>query len=91
MARHPHRPRQHEWIWALHGNSRPSPTTLARLLDAVQKSPSVGIAGPKIVDWDDPRLLVSLGVQATRTGRRIASPEPEADQVSTTSGQTSLP
>ncbi|HKX68559.1 MAG TPA: glycosyltransferase family 2 protein, partial [Intrasporangium sp.] len=70
-----------EWIWVLHGNSRPSPTTLACLLDAVQKSPSAGIAGPKIVDWDDPRLLVSLGVQVTRTGRRIASPRPgEADQ-----------
>ncbi|HEX5970273.1 MAG TPA: glycosyltransferase, partial [Intrasporangium sp.] len=53
--------RSPEWIWVLHGNSRPSPTTLARLLDAVQKSPSAGIAGPKIVDWDDPRLLVSLG------------------------------
>jgi Predicted glycosyltransferases len=70
-----------EWLWVLHGNSRPSPTTLARLLEAVQKSPSAGVAGPKIVDWDDPRLLVSLGLQATRTGRWIPSPEPgEADQ-----------
>ena len=73
--------RSHEWLWVLHGNSRPSPSTLARLLDAVQKSSSAGVAGPKIVDWDDPRLLVSLGVQATRAGRRINSPEPgEADQ-----------
>lgn len=70
-----------EWLWVLHSNSRPSPTTLARLLDAVRTSPSAGIAGPKIVDWDDPRLLVSLGIEATRTGRIIASPEPgESDQ-----------
>ncbi|MDV3220026.1 glycosyltransferase family 2 protein [Intrasporangium sp.] len=70
-----------EWIWVLHDNCAPGPATLARLLAAVRKSPSVGIAGPKVVDWDDSRRLVSLGIQVTRSGRRIASPLPgEADQ-----------
>ncbi|WP_353352998.1 glycosyltransferase family 2 protein [Intrasporangium sp. DVR] len=71
----------HEWIWVLEHSTAPRPTALQRLLDAVGRSPSVGLAGPKIVDADDPRRLVSLGVQVTRTGRLIASPEPgEADQ-----------
>ncbi len=44
-------------------------------------SRSVGIAGPKVVAWDDPRRLVELGIQVTHTGRRLASPVVgEADQ-----------
>ena len=70
-----------EWVWVLHDDTVARPTALARMLEAVRRSPSVGIAGPKIVEWDDPRRLVELGIQVTRTGRRIASPAPgEADQ-----------
>ncbi len=63
-----------EWVWVLHDDTAPDATALARLAEAVRRSPSVGIAGPKIVAWQDPRLLVELGVQITRTGRRIALP-----------------
>lgn len=70
-----------DWVWVLHAGSSPRPSTLARLLDAVRGKPSVGIAGPKIVDWDDPRRLVGLGIGVTRTGRLMASPaRGEADQ-----------
>ncbi|MEO7130693.1 MAG: glycosyltransferase family 2 protein, partial [Dermatophilaceae bacterium] len=70
-----------EWVWVLHDDTAPEATALARLAEAVRRSPSVGIAGPKIVAWQDPRLLVELGVQITRTGRRIALPlRGEADQ-----------
>lgn len=70
-----------EWVWVLPDRTSPAPTALERLLDAVGRSPSVGLAGPKVVDAADPRRLVSLGLQVTRTGRLIASPAPgEADQ-----------
>lgn len=70
-----------EWVWLLHEGAAARASTLERLVEAVLRSPSVGVAGPKVVSWDDPRRLVELGVQVTRTGRRIASPaRGEADQ-----------
>ena len=70
-----------EWVWLLHDDGAPDPESLARLLAAVGRSPSVGVAGPKIVRWEDPRTLVEVGVQLTRAGRRISSPHPgERDQ-----------
>ncbi|MEO7448964.1 MAG: glycosyltransferase, partial [Humibacillus sp.] len=71
----------HAWVWVLDEGAPASPSTLARLLTAGQASLSVGIVGPKLVDWDDPRRLVELGIQVTRTGRRLAVPAPgEVDQ-----------
>ena len=69
------------WLWVVHDDSAPTPTALARLLQAGLRSPSVGVAGPKLVAWHDPRRLVGLGLQVTRTGRRLGSPAAgEADQ-----------
>ncbi|MER7071499.1 glycosyltransferase family 2 protein [Terrabacter sp. NPDC000476] len=69
------------WVWVLHDDAVPRPTALERLLQAGLRSRSVGIAGPKIVSADDPRRLVEMGIQITRTGRRLASPaRGEADQ-----------
>ena len=57
------------------------PTALLRLVEAVRRSRSVGIAGPKVVRWENPRLLVELGRQVTRAGRRVDAPTfGEADQ-----------
>lgn len=70
-----------EWLWVVPDRAVPLSTALERLLDAAGRSPSVGVAGPKVVDAADPRRLVSLGLQVTRTGRLMASPKPgEADQ-----------
>ncbi len=69
------------WVWVLHHDTIARRTTLARLLEAVLRSPSVGVAGPKVVSAADSRQLVEMGVSLTRTGRLIASPAPgEADQ-----------
>jgi len=69
------------WVWVLHDGAAATPSTLARLLAPGLGSRSVGIAGPKVVAWDDSRRLVELGVQVTHTGRRLASPVVgEADQ-----------
>ena len=72
---------QPEWIWLLDDTTAPTPTALRRLVEAVRRSPSVGIAGPKVVQWSDPRRLVELGRQVTRSGRRIDAPAyGDADQ-----------
>ncbi len=69
------------WVWVLHDDTVPRANALAQLLQAGLRSKSVGVAGPKIVSWDDPRRLVEMGIQITRTGRRLASPaRGEADQ-----------
>lgn len=69
------------WVWVLHDDSVPRGNALAQLLQAGLRSKSVGVAGPKLVSWDDPRRLVEMGIQITRTGRRLGSPvRGEADQ-----------
>ena len=69
------------WVWVLHEGAAATPSTLGRLLGAGLASPSVGIAGPKVVAWDDTRRLVELGIQVTHTGRRLSTPAVgEADQ-----------
>jgi len=75
-----------EWLWLLHDDSAADPRTLARLLEAVRRSASVRVAGPKVVQWDDPRRLVEMGHQLTRSGRRIDAPafgEPDQGQYDT--------
>ncbi len=68
-------------VWVLTSDSAAAPMTLARLLDAVRRSPSVGAAGPKLLDWTRPGALRSVGLQLTRSGRIIPSPAPgEPDQ-----------
>jgi GT2 family glycosyltransferase len=68
-------------VWVLTDDAAPEPEALHRLVEAMQRSESVGIAGPKVVDRDDPRRLLELGIQVTRSGRLIASPAPgEPDQ-----------
>ncbi|HEY7717841.1 MAG TPA: glycosyltransferase, partial [Pedococcus sp.] len=74
-------PDQVEHLWLLTSDSAPDERALARLLDAVRRSPSVAAAGPKLVRWDQPGSLDSVGLQLTRAGRVIPSPVPgEPDQ-----------
>ncbi|WP_457252497.1 glycosyltransferase [Pedococcus sp. P5_B7] len=70
-------------VWVLTSDSAAAPMTLARLLDAVRRSPSVGAAGPKLLDWTRAGALRSVGLQLTRSGRLIPSPaagEPDQGQ-----------
>lgn len=59
-----------EWVWLLHDDSAPEPDALAQLVEAAETMPSVAVLGPKVRDWDDPRLLVEVGVTMDRAGRR---------------------
>ncbi len=70
-----------EWLWLLPDDCAPAADALARLVGAVRRSPSVGVVGPKVLDWERPRQLLEVGQLLTRSGRRLAAPAPgETDQ-----------
>ena len=58
-----------EWLWLLHDDGAAAPDALARLLDAVEAGPTVGVAGCKQVDWDDEALLLDVGFTVSTLGR----------------------
>lgn len=69
------------WIWLLHDDSAPAPDALAELVRAVQRAPSVAVAGCKQRTWTDPERLLEVGVRTTPWGRRMTDVEPgELDQ-----------
>ena len=71
------------WLWLLHDDSAAAPEALTCLLDAALRSPSVGVAGPKLITWDAPSRLLELGSVITRSGRRVGGPatgEPDQGQ-----------
>ncbi|WP_461171002.1 glycosyltransferase family 2 protein [Arthrobacter sp. Z1-15] len=60
-----------DWLWLLHDDSAPAPQALEELLLAVERAPSVTIAGTKQVDWENGRLLVDVGVSISRWAERV--------------------
>src|SRR5450830_1998982 len=59
------------WLWLLHDDSAPEPSALAELVRAVERAPSVAIAGVKQRTWTDPPRLLEVGVRTSRSGRRM--------------------
>lgn len=53
------------WLWLLHDDSAPDSSALSELIAAIELSPSVAIAGPKLVEWNDPRTISQLGLTLT--------------------------
>lgn len=70
-----------QWLWLLHDDSAPTPGALEALLDAVEKAPSVTMAGGKLMDAEHPDRLQDVGLSMTRAGRRFNRVSPdEVDQ-----------
>lgn len=59
-----------QWWWILHDDSAPTPASLGVLLAHAVDQPSVGVWGPKVLGWDEPRRLLEVGVSISRSGRR---------------------
>lgn len=55
-----------DWVWLLHDDCVPKETALAELIVAVEKAPSVGVAGVKQLVWPNSNKLVELGTTVTR-------------------------
>ena len=58
------------WVWLLHDDLAVEPTTLEALLDHAELSPSAVLLGPKARDWNDPRVLVEVGLTTDAAGHR---------------------
>jgi GT2 family glycosyltransferase len=68
------------WIWILHHDSAPEEAALAQLSRAAEISPSVGIIGPKLLDWNHPIQIRQLGLTVTKSSRPFTLVEDEYDQ-----------
>ena len=74
-------PEHQVWLWLLHDDSAPQEGCLEHLLTAATNARSVGIVGPKQVGWDNPELLLEVGLRATASARRANDIVPgEVDQ-----------
>ena len=60
-----------DWIWLLHDDAAPAPDALAELLHAVERAPSVTVAGCKQLGWDNERHLVDVGLSTSRWAERL--------------------
>jgi GT2 family glycosyltransferase len=60
----------HAWVWLLHDDCAPEPGALEALLAHAAADPSAALLGPKVRDWDDPRVLVEVGVTVDGSGHR---------------------
>lgn len=69
-----------EWLWLLRADTAPEPGALAALLAAVELAPSVAMAGPKLVDPDDPGRIVSYGETISGLGATVVLVDGELDQ-----------
>ncbi|TXK16275.1 glycosyltransferase family 2 protein [Homoserinibacter sp. GY 40078] len=69
-----------ELLWLLRADTTPHPEALRTLLRAVELAPSLAIAGPKLVDPDDPARIRSYGITMSRRGARVELVDDELDQ-----------
>ena len=60
-----------DWIWLLHDDAAPAPEALAELLRAVERAPSVTVAGCKQLDWHAERRLIDVGLSTSRWAERL--------------------
>ena len=67
-------------VWLLAEDTVPEPDALQLLAGALERSPSAAVAAPKLVEQDDDREIVSMGVSMTRWGRAIELASGELDQ-----------
>lgn len=67
-------------VWLLAQDVAPAPDALERLHSALDASPSIAVAAPKLVRWDQPDRIVSLGQTLTIGGRTVARGAGEHDQ-----------
>lgn len=67
-------------VWLLAQDTAPDPDALVRLAGALELSPPLVIAAPKLVDWDDSDVIRSLGVSMDRYGGAVELAAGELDQ-----------
>ncbi|MFM6978338.1 MAG: glycosyltransferase family 2 protein [Micrococcales bacterium] len=71
---------QADWLWILHDDSAPMSNALKELLNVVELSPSVAVVGPKLMDWNNRKLIAQQGLTLTRSGALFSLVSDELDQ-----------
>ncbi len=71
---------QSDWFWILQADTAPEPTALELLLQTIERSPSVTIAAPKLVEWQNPRQIIRLGMTLSPTGQLVDIAANQLDQ-----------
>ena len=69
-----------DWLWLLAHDNAPQPAALEALLRAVEIAPSVAVAGPKLMRWNEPDVIAEYGETMTHYGASIPLVESELDQ-----------
>jgi GT2 family glycosyltransferase len=59
---------QADYVLLLHDDTLLDPGAIAALLEAAERVEGVGIVGPKVLDWDEPRVLREIGLSTDRFG-----------------------
>ncbi|MEX2275378.1 MAG: glycosyltransferase family 2 protein [Actinomycetota bacterium] len=57
-----------DFLLVIHDDTALEPDTVARLVETTNTVERAGIVGPKVVDWDDPRVLREVGRSTDRFG-----------------------
>jgi len=76
----PRGPVDDEWLWLLRHDSAPHPDALAHLLAAVERAPSVAVAGPKLMRYDKSDVIAAFGETMSTLGASVALVDDELDQ-----------
>jgi len=69
-----------QWLWVLHDDSAPEKFALEQLLLVAERSPSVGLVGPKQLDWHNPREILQQGLTLAPGGEVFSWVAGELDQ-----------
>lgn len=67
-------------IWLVHDDCSPEVQALAELVRTLELSPLVGIASPKQLSFDNPKLIVQQGLTVTKTLKPFSIVNDELDQ-----------
>jgi GT2 family glycosyltransferase len=59
---------QADYVLLLHDDTVLDPAAIAALVETAERVEGVGIVGPKILDWDEPRVLREIGLSTDRFG-----------------------
>jgi GT2 family glycosyltransferase len=57
-----------DFVLVMHDDTALAPQAVAELVSAARSSPDVGVVGPKVLDWDEPRVLREVGMATDRFG-----------------------
>ncbi|HEV8571680.1 MAG TPA: glycosyltransferase family 2 protein [Actinomycetota bacterium] len=57
-----------DYVFLMHDDTALAPDTVAQLVEAARSAPGVGVVGPKVLDWEEPRVLREVGMATDRFG-----------------------